>query len=97
MGQRSDRIRWASVGSLVSDVVEQLVPLGSGPWPTADPFLFCVHHLDAYPESNGAFGPDPQLLMGRRIGQDFGGVDGTCITGPLSRGFLSARIGDSRL
>lgn len=52
------------------------MPLGSGPWPTIDPFLFCVHHLDAYPESNGAFGPDPQLLRGRRIGQDFGGVDG---------------------
>ena len=28
--------------------VLQLVPLGM-PWPTVDPFLFCVHHLDAYP------------------------------------------------
>jgi redox-sensitive bicupin YhaK (pirin superfamily) len=45
------------------------------PWETADPFLFCVHHDDAYPKGNGRFGPDA-ALAGRDIGQDFGGKDG---------------------
>jgi len=45
------------------------------PWETADPFLFCVHHDDAYPRGNGRFGPDASLA-GRNIGQDFGGRDG---------------------
>ncbi len=47
----------------------------SFPWKCADPFLFCVHHLDAYPRSNGSFGPAASLA-GRQIGQDFAGVDG---------------------
>ena len=25
----------------------------AGPWPAADPFLFCVHHVDHYPASDG--------------------------------------------
>ncbi len=45
------------------------------PWETTDPFLFCVHHDDAYPKGNGRFGPDASLV-GRNIGQDFGGKDG---------------------
>ena len=45
------------------------------PWETADPFLFCVHHDDAYPEGNGTFGPAASLA-GRNIGQDFGRKDG---------------------
>ena len=49
-------------------------PLGF-PWETADPFLFCVHHDDAYPKGNGRFGPDAPLA-GRAIGSDFGGKDG---------------------
>jgi redox-sensitive bicupin YhaK (pirin superfamily) len=49
-------------------------PLGF-PWPTADPFLFCVHHDDAYPRGNAALGPDASLA-GRDIGQDFAGKDG---------------------
>jgi redox-sensitive bicupin YhaK (pirin superfamily) len=44
-------------------------------WPTVDPFLFCVHHDDAYPEGDGAFGPAASL-EGRDIGQDFAGKDG---------------------
>jgi redox-sensitive bicupin YhaK (pirin superfamily) len=46
-----------------------LVPLGF-PWPTLDPFLFCVHHDDAYPAGNEAMGPAASLA-GREIGQDF--------------------------
>jgi redox-sensitive bicupin YhaK (pirin superfamily) len=52
----------------------KIQPLGF-PWETADPFLFCVHHDDAYPKGNGRFGPDASLA-GRNIGQDFGGKDG---------------------
>ena len=44
-------------------------------WRTLDPFLFCVHHDDAYPRSNGRFGPAASLA-GRDIGQDFAGKDG---------------------
>ncbi|HYP82851.1 pirin family protein [Variovorax sp.] len=45
------------------------------PWPTIDPFLFCVHHDDAYPRGNAAMGPDT-ALAGREIGQDFSRKDG---------------------
>src|SRR6187551_3655628 len=56
------------------DVIE-LFALGSPPWPTIDPFLFCVHHVDDYPAGNGRAGPAADLA-GRPIGQDFGGTDG---------------------
>ncbi len=52
----------------------RVLPLGFQ-WPTLDPFLFCVHHDDAYPRGNGRFGPDASLA-GRQLGQDFAGVDG---------------------
>lgn len=55
-------------------VILQSVPL-SFQWPTADPFLFCVHHEDHYPKGNGKFGPKASLA-GRDIGQDFAGKDG---------------------
>ncbi|HWU89782.1 MAG TPA: pirin family protein [Kofleriaceae bacterium] len=45
------------------------------PWQTADPFLFCVHHVDAYPAGNERMGPDASLA-GRELGQDFAGLDG---------------------
>jgi hypothetical protein len=45
------------------------------PWPTLDPFLFCVHHNDAYPPGNDSLGPDAPL-NGRHLGQDFSGRDG---------------------
>ncbi|MEM1023512.1 MAG: pirin family protein [Myxococcota bacterium] len=41
-----------------------------------DPFLFCVHHQDFYPQGGPNLGPDPKLLQGRPLGQDFGGIDG---------------------
>lgn len=44
-------------------------------WQTLDPFLFCAHHLDAYPASNGELGPKPSLV-GRMIGSDFDNRDG---------------------
>jgi hypothetical protein len=50
--------------------------LGPGPWPTIDPFLFCVHHNDAYPAGTADQGLAPQHLLGRDLGQDFSGKDG---------------------
>lgn len=58
----------------MSSPILQTVELGPQ-WQTLDPFLFCAHHLDLYPESNGELGPKPSLA-GRQIGQDFAGVDG---------------------
>lgn len=49
-------------------------PLGF-PWRTDDPFLFCVHHDDAYPAGNELLGPAVSLA-GRSIGADFSGKDG---------------------
>lgn len=45
------------------------------PWKTSDPFLFCVHHQDAYPKGDQNMGPQASLA-GRNIGQDFEGKDG---------------------
>ena len=56
------------------DPVLAVTPLGF-PWTTDDPFLFCVHHDDAYPRGNERMGPDASLA-GRTIGQDFEGRDG---------------------
>ncbi|WP_208029306.1 pirin family protein [Rhabdothermincola sediminis] len=44
-------------------------------WPTFDPFLFCVHHLDEYPAGNEQMGPAASL-HGRELGMDFAGIDG---------------------
>lgn len=58
----------------MTNSVLAVTPLGF-PWECADPFLFCVHHLDRYPRGNEAQGPDASL-EGRDIGQDFAGKDG---------------------
>lgn len=44
-------------------------------WQTADPFLFCAHHKDDYPEANEALGPAASLAE-RKLGMDFEGIDG---------------------
>lgn len=56
-------------------VVKSVQPLGF-PWVTADPFLFCVHHDDAYPAATEALGPPTDALAGRDIGSDFSRKDG---------------------
>ncbi len=55
-------------------IVRGTKPLGF-PWFTQDPFLFCVHHDDAYPAGNDQLGPAASLA-GRNIGMDFEGIDG---------------------
>jgi redox-sensitive bicupin YhaK (pirin superfamily) len=46
--------------------VLETVPLGM-PWTTADPFLFCVHHDDAYPRGNAQLGPVSSIQNGWRM------------------------------
>lgn len=58
----------------MSSAVLERFPLGFQ-WPTQDPFLFCVHHRDAYPQGDGNLAPATSLA-GREIGQDFAGKDG---------------------
>lgn len=60
---------------MTKSTILQLLPLGPPPWPTLNPFLFAVHHLDFYPKGNKNMGPDASL-RGHRPGQDFEGVDG---------------------
>lgn len=54
----------------MSTPIIQTFPL-STPWQTKDPFLFSVYHLDHFPKGNGEMGPDPSLLNGRNLGNDF--------------------------
>jgi len=57
-----------------SEAVLQTVDLGLH-WPTIDPFLFCAHHRDDYPNGNGRLGPDAPLEE-RSLGMDFEIRDG---------------------
>ena len=65
----------------------------SGPWPTIDPFLFCVHHNDKYPKATKNFTPDASL-KGRNLGNDFFQMkkDGVCITENQFQAFLNIPI-----
>jgi redox-sensitive bicupin YhaK (pirin superfamily) len=58
-----------------SNKILNIKPLGF-PWETKDPFLFCVHHRDEYPEGDGLNGIAPAKLDGRNIGNDFTVKDG---------------------
>jgi quercetin 2,3-dioxygenase len=58
----------------MSEPIREVFGLGF-PWQTQDPFLFCVHHDDAYPAGNEQMGPAASLA-GRELGQDFAGKDG---------------------
>jgi redox-sensitive bicupin YhaK (pirin superfamily) len=61
-------------GGRMRDPIIETSALGSR-WKTADPFLFCVHHIDHFPKGNDRLGPDASLA-GRDIGQDFEGRQG---------------------
>jgi redox-sensitive bicupin YhaK (pirin superfamily) len=55
--------------------IKSVKPLGFQ-WETADPFLFCVHHEDDFPEGNDQMGPDNSHFNGRHMGDDFIVKDG---------------------
>jgi redox-sensitive bicupin YhaK (pirin superfamily) len=57
-----------------ADAIAAVEPLRR-PWQTGDPFLFCAHHLDAYPRGNAQMGPAASL-RGRHMGRDFAQIDG---------------------
>ena len=79
-GGRSVNSRTAYDGCMESNhhhsgpIVLATVALGAQ-WPTLDPFLFCAHHDDDYPEGDGLLAPAASL-GGRAIGQDFSDKDG---------------------
>ncbi|NBP05197.1 MAG: pirin family protein, partial [Bacteroidetes bacterium] len=54
----------------VSNPIKRTMELGFQ-WETLDPFLFCVHHEDYFPNGNEYMGPATELLKGRSIGDDF--------------------------
>lgn len=56
-------------------MIKQIIPLDFQ-WPTLDPFLFCVHHLDRYPPGNAQHGLEAKYLENRELGQDFTPRDG---------------------
>jgi redox-sensitive bicupin YhaK (pirin superfamily) len=60
---------------ILMNPILQIKPLGFQ-WETLDPFLFCVHHEDAFPKGNEEMGPDKEYLKGRHIGDDFITKDG---------------------
>src|SRR3954454_19128777 len=76
--RQTGRLRGAGgvtrLASMADSDILAVVPLGFQ-WPTLDPFLFCVHHDDAYPAGNDKLGPVASLA-GREIGMDFAGKDG---------------------
>jgi len=45
------------------------------PWQTANPFLFCMHHHDTYPEGDEHMAPEASMA-GRNLGNDFSNKDG---------------------
>lgn len=55
-------------------IILNIQPLGFT-WSTQNPFLFCVHHADRFPEGNGQLGPAVPLA-GRNLGNDFTPKDG---------------------
>lgn len=59
---------------MYNKLIQNIQPLGFM-WPTHNPFIFCVHHLDKYPKGNDQMGPDASLA-GRSLGQDFTIRDG---------------------
>jgi len=68
-----------SAGNTIKNITEpnqptmnpilRIRPLGFQ-WETLDPFLFCVHHEDQFPQGNELMGPVTPL-SGRHLGDDF--------------------------
>ena len=67
-------LAWRVEQRMAMNAILAEVELGFS-WPTLDPFLFCVHHLDRYPQGDDAMGPAASLA-GRDLGMDFTVKDG---------------------
>jgi redox-sensitive bicupin YhaK (pirin superfamily) len=59
---------------MTTGAVVDVVELGFQ-WQGLDPFIFTMHHVDAYPVGNEVQGPLADVT-GRRVGSDFSGIDG---------------------
>ena len=69
------------------DAVIRIKPLGF-PWQTADPFLFCVHHDDAYPAGNERMGRRPRRWPAATSGRTSRArTAGACTTARWCPGF----------
>lgn len=55
--------------NMTQKTIKNIKPMGFN-WETMDPFLFCVHHEDDFPEGNEEMGPKDSL-KGRHLGDDF--------------------------
>ena len=74
-GTTKKLIRFGTIEKYNNSIISVTDLPGSGPWPTVDPFLFCVHHNDIYPTAKNDLSPDASLI-GRNIGNDFSNKDG---------------------
>tara|TARA_B100001109_G_C18861529_1_gene474226 strand:+ start:360 stop:1481 length:1122 start_codon:yes stop_codon:yes gene_type:complete len=70
----SSRLGFALTKKTAEPKLKNITALGFQ-WQTKDPFLFCVHHEDAYPKGNEDMSPKADL-SGRELGQDFMIKDG---------------------
>ncbi len=59
-----------NTNSPVMNPILSTKPLGFQ-WETTDPFLFCVHHEDNFPQGNEQMAPEAKYLKGRHMGDDF--------------------------
>ena len=75
LGMTKKRTRLDSVNKRDNSIISMTSLPETGPWPTIDPFLFCVHHNDKYPKSNGDLSPDAPL-SDRNLGNDFSNKNG---------------------
>lgn len=70
VGAAADRVKKAvQVDMENNNPILGIKPMGFQ-WDTADPFLFCVHHEDHFPQGNELMGPVISL-KGRHLGDDF--------------------------
>jgi hypothetical protein len=77
---------------MYNKLISNIKPLGFM-WPTSDPFIFCVHHLDNYPKGNDEMGPAASSMRDDTLGRiSPSKMVGGCIMENGFRAFLPIRI-----